>query len=327
MKALILAGGLGTRLRPLTYTRPKHLLPIGTKPHLEHVFDLLRRHDVNDVVMLTSYMADAFAEVEKRAEDSGMSIEVTHEPEPLGTAGAIKNAEVFLEGEGFFAFNGDVLTDVDLGWMLERHKEVGAEASILLTPVEDPSAFGVVPTDSADRVEGFIEKPPREEAPTNYINAGVYIFEPSILERIPAGEVWSAERQLFPQLVAEGAQLFAFGTDAYWMDIGTPEKYLRANLDLLEGAFSSDGLAALESGCLVAREAQVAETARVSSSVVGGGAVIEREASVSESVLLPGARVEEGARVSGSILGEGAVVADSSTAVGITLGDGERYEG
>ncbi|HEX2240976.1 MAG TPA: nucleotidyltransferase family protein, partial [Actinomycetota bacterium] len=212
MKALILAGGLGTRLRPLTYTRPKHLLPIANVPHVQHVLDQLSRAGVSEVGLLTSYLASAFDSVVERARREGMRLEVAHEEEPLGTAGALKNAEALVGDEAFFAFNGDILTTVDLEALVRFHRDNDAEATIMLTPVEDPSAFGVVPTDESGRVEGFIEKPPRDEAPTNMINAGVYVFEPSVLRRIPPGRSWSAERDLFPGLVAEGARMFAWST-------------------------------------------------------------------------------------------------------------------
>ena len=189
MKALILAGGFGTRLRPLTLTRPKHLLPIANRPHIEHVFDLLLKHDIDQAVLMTSYLAEAFADTMAGAAQRGMSLEITNEVEPLGTAGALKNAEHLVGDEPFLAFNGDVLTNVDLGAVLDFHRAREAEASIVLTPVEDPSAYGVVPTKEDGTVLGFIEKPPRGRAPTNLINAGIYVFEPSILDRIPPDRV------------------------------------------------------------------------------------------------------------------------------------------
>lgn len=185
MKALILAGGLGTRLRPLTLARPKHLLPIANRPHIDHVFEWLHRHDVDEVVLLTSYLAERFTEAVARASTKGLRVEVTHERQPLGTAGALKNAESYVGGDTFLAFNGDVLSDIDLGAAIDWHRSREAEATIVLTPVADPSAYGVVSTDSEDQVLGFIEKPPREEAPTNLVNAGVYVLEPSVLSRIP----------------------------------------------------------------------------------------------------------------------------------------------
>lgn len=321
MKALILAGGLGTRLRPLTNTRPKHLLPIANRPHIEHVFDLLQRHGVDEVVLLTSYLADAFETTVELAKTRGLTVHVTHEEEPLGTAGALKKAEGFVSGGTFLVFNGDVLMDVDLGEVLEFHRDRGAEATIVLTPVDDPSAYGVVPTEPGGRVLGFIEKPPGDEAPTNLINAGIYVLEPSVLERVPRGEVWSAERQLFPGLVEEGARLFAVAAESYWMDIGTPEKFLQANLDALSGRYRDAQLPELTGGSLIGEGAKIDGDAQVSSASIGEGAVIEAGAVVEESVLLPRAVVEAGAIVRRSILGEASIASKDATLTGITLED------
>lgn len=327
MKALLIAGGFGTRLRPLTLTRPKHLLPIVNKPHLFHVYDLLQRHGIDELVLLTSYLAETFEGAVQTAKERGMRVEVTHEEVPLGTAGAIKNAERFIDGETFFAFNGDILSGMDLTAALQFHRERSAEATIMLTPVEDPSAYGVVPTDGDGRVQGFIEKPPPGEAPTNLINAGVYIFEPSVLDRIPSDVEYSAERALFPGLVSEGAALFASRTDEYWMDIGTPAKYLQANLDALAGSLDPEQPNRLDAnGSLVAATAEMATDASVTGSVVGDGVRIGNGAELESCVLLPGAVVEGGTRLKRCILGEGAVVTASVGAEDATLGDGERLE-
>ncbi len=327
MKALILAGGFGTRLRPLTYTRPKHLLPIANRPHIEHVLDLLQRHGVDEIVLLTSYLAEQFEATIAGASARGVTVHVTHEEEPLGTAGALKYAETFVSDETFLVFNGDVLMDVDLERMIGFHRERGADATIVLTPVEDPSAFGVVPTDDDGRVEGFIEKPAPGEAPTNLINAGIYILEPKVLDRIPAGEVWSAERQLFPDLVSSGAPFFATGSDGYWMDIGTPEKYLQANLDALSGSYPDPARPQVSpEGVLLGEGATVAEGARVSSACLGAGATVHDGAEVTDSVLLPGAVVERGASVANCILGEGAIVGAKASLTGVTLQDEARSE-
>jgi NDP-sugar pyrophosphorylase family protein len=327
LKALILAGGFGTRLRPLTLTRPKHLLPIVNRPHIEHVFDLLQRHGVHEVVLLTSYLAETFDDTVAGASARGLSVEVTHEPEPLGTAGAIKNAEAFLGDESFLVFNGDVLSDIDLGAVLQFHRAKDSETTIVLTPVEDPSAFGVVPTDDDGRVQAFIEKPPPGEAPTNYINAGIYVLEPSVLGRIPAGEVWSAERQLFPGLVAEGASVYAVGSDAYWMDIGTPQKYLDANIDALAGRYRCAEVPLPGPGTVVrAQDADVATGAQVSDACLGRGSSVGAGAIVERSVLLPGAEVGPGARVVGSILGENAIVAPGAEVVERAIADEAKIE-
>ncbi|MDQ4145737.1 MAG: NDP-sugar synthase [Actinomycetota bacterium] len=323
MKALILAGGFGTRLRPLTFTRPKHMLPVANRPHIEHVFDLLMRHGIDEVVLLTSYLAETFSDVIERASSSGMTIHTTFEQQPLGTAGAFKNAQELVGGDAFVAFNGDILTDLDLTKVIEWHRMKGAEATIVLHAVEDPSAFGVVPTDESGRVLGFIEKPPPGEAPTNLINAGVYVFESSVLDRIPQGEVWSAERQLFPQLVDEGAPLYALGTDAYWMDIGTPEKYLQANLDAIARRYRLPGLS-VENGEVVRSEGiEISSDARVSSSCLGPRCTVAARAEIEDSVLLEGVRVEEGAVIRRSVLGAGVLVRPGARLVGAALADGE----
>lgn len=315
MKALLLAGGFGTRLRPLTRTRPKPMLPVLNRPHIAHVFDLLQRHGIDEAVLLTSYLASTFDHLVDDARARGLRLEVNQEEEPLGTAGALKFAQPFVGDETFLAFNGDVLTDTDLGALVAFHREREAEATILLAPVDDPSIYGVVPTDDEGRVTAFIEKPPPGTAPTNLINAGVYVLEPSVLDRIPAGEPWSIERATFPELVEEGARLFGLRTDSYWIDIGTPEKYLQVNLDALEGRIALRGAAA--------PDARIAGDARVSCSCLGSGVTVEPGAQVAESVLLPGVTVGEGARVRRSILGEGVKVAPGAEVADRALGDHE----
>ncbi|MGH2698543.1 MAG: sugar phosphate nucleotidyltransferase [Actinomycetota bacterium] len=323
MKALILAGGFGTRMRPLTYTRPKHLLPIANVPHIEHIFDLLQRHDVNEAVLLTSYLADAFDETVARAADRGLKLEITHEAEPLGTAGALRNAKDLVGNETFLTFNGDVLTDFDLGDALRFHDSRGAETTLVLTPVEDPSAFGVVPTDSEGLVQGFIEKPPPGEAPTNLINAGIYVMEPSVLDRIPEGQVYSAERELFPAIAADGF-MYALRSDAYWMDLGTPEKFLQANVDALEGRYACDAVPEPGPGrFLVGVGAEIQDGARVSSSCLGSGTRIGAGSSVQRAVLLPGVVVGANATIDNATLGEGVCVAPGGRVTGVAIGDNE----
>lgn len=318
MKALLLAGGFGTRLRPLTLTRPKPMLPVYNRPHIVHVFDLLQRHGIDQAVLLTSYLASTFDYLVEEARGRGLELEVSQEQEPLGTAGALKHAESFVGGETFLVFNGDVLTDADVGGLVDLHRDRGAEATVYLTPVEDPSIYGVVPTDSDGRVTAFVEKPPPGTAPTNLINAGIYVLEPSVLDRIPAGEPWSIERATFPELVESGAPLYATAGDSYWIDIGTPEKYLQVNLDALEGRIELEGKAVAD--------ARVAEGARVSCSCLGSGVTVEPGAHVEESVLLPGVTVGRGAAVRRSILGEGVKVAPGAVVEGRTIGDQERVE-
>jgi mannose-1-phosphate guanylyltransferase len=326
LKALILAGGLGTRLRPLTYSRPKHLLPVANVPHIEHVFTLLERHGVDEVVLLTSYLAEAFEATVDRAAERGLRVRVVHEEEPLGTGGALKNAQHLVGDDTFLAFNGDVLTDVDLTGIVDWHRDRGAEATIVLTSVEDPTAFGVVPTEPNGRVLGFIEKPPAGEAPTNLINAGVYVCEPGLLDRIPAGRVLSAERELWPDVVKAGT-LYARGTDAYWMDIGTPEKYLQANLDALAGRYICEAVAHPdEKVALLAPGAEVHESAHVSSSCLGDRSRVEADATVERAVLLPRVTVGAGATVRDSVVGEGARIGPGVALVAMTIRDGQTID-
>lgn len=288
------------------------------------MLDLLQRHGVTEAVLLTSYLAEAFERTIVEARERGFTMHVTHEEEPLGTAGAIKNAEEFAREETCLVFNGDVLTDIDLGALVRFHRDRAAIGTIYLTPVDDPSAFGVVPTDETGKVTGFIEKPPRGAAPTNLINAGVYVLEPAILDRIPKGEVWSSEHQLFPSLVEDDEGLHATAMKGYWKDIGTPANLLGANLDALAGDYKTDAVA--EPGpraSLIHQGATVEDGAQVTSSCLGDGVHVAEGAIVKRSVLLPGVTVGRGARVTASILGQGVQVAGSAEVEDETVGDGE----
>ena len=310
-------------MRPLTFTRPKHLLPIANRPHIEHVFDLLQKHGVDACVLLTSYLAEAFTDTVRTAKDRGMTVEVAHEEVPLGTAGALRNAADLIGDETFLALNGDVLTAADLGALIRFHREQSSQATILLTPVDDPSQFGVVPTDSDGKVEAFIEKPASGAAPTNLINAGVYVIEADVLKRVAVGREVSAERELFPSLVEDGV-MYALPTEEYWMDVGTPGKYLKANMDALDGVFVTDGISQVAEGSsVVGPGAQIDEGAKVSSSCVGADSRIAAGACVERSVLLPAVVVENGAEVRDSVLGEGAQIGPRARLDGATVADNE----
>ncbi len=328
MKALILAGGQGTRLRPLTLSRPKHLLPIANRAHIDHVFDLLVAHGVQEAVLLTSYLAERFDGVIKPAAGRGLHVTVTQETTPLDTAGALKNAESSVAGETFLAFNGDVLTQLDLRRLVDWHVRRGALATIALTPVDDPSAYGVVVTEEDGRVKSFIEKPPAGTATTNLINAGVYVLEPEVFDWIPSGERYSAERSLFPSLVAAGAPLYATGSDAYWMDVGTPPKLLQANQDSLSGRFLTRAVPQPgPEAVAIAPGVKIGEGVSVVRSCVGGGSALADNARIEGSVLLPGVRLGPGAWVRGSVVGEGVMVAPDVQVTGRTVADGEVVSG
>jgi mannose-1-phosphate guanylyltransferase len=330
MRAVVLVGGEGTRLRPLTLTAPKQMLPIVEQPMIERVISHLARHGIDDAVLSLGYRPDAFMNAYPGGIIAGVRMSYAVEPTPLDTAGAIRFAAEHSEiDDTFVVVNGDVLTDSDISALIAFHRRSGAEATISLTPVDDPSAFGVVPTDAEGRVEAFIEKPPRDEAPTNLINAGTYVFEPSVLDRIPEGRRVSVERETFPALV-EARTLFALGSDAYWLDTGTPDAYLRAHRDLLLGTRPGPPAPGAEldpslgpgvwrigevdvqstkaARSLFGSGASVAAGSVVEESVIGAGAVIEEGASVIGSVLLQGARVASRATVEGSVIGPGAIV-------------------
>jgi len=341
VKAVVLLGGEGTRLRPLTYTTPKQLLPVAEVPMFERVLSHLHRHGVDDAVLSLGYRPDAFMDAYPDARTVGVRLEYAVEPEPLDTAGAIAFAARHAGvDDTFIVVNGDVLTDVDVSALVDFHKSHGAAATIHLTAVDDPSRFGVVPTDSEGRVIEFVEKPPPGTATTNLINAGTYVLEPEVVERIPGGRRVSVERETFPTLAGEGA-VFALALPAYWLDTGTPAAYLQANADLLDGTRPGEpapgarplapGVWALghpavdgelQGPSLVGDGATVAAGAEVAGSVLGAHSVVEAGAAVRGSVLLPGARVASGARVDGSILGRGAVVGEGATVAPLSvLGD------
>jgi mannose-1-phosphate guanylyltransferase len=341
VRAVVLVGGEGTRLRPLTSTVPKQMLPVVEQPMIERVIGHLAGHGIEEAVLSLGYRPDAFMNAYPEGTIAGVRVSYAVEPEPRDTAGAILFAARHASlDETFVVVNGDVLTDADLSVLVDFHRLRGAEATIALTPMEDPSAFGVVPTDDDGRVLAFIEKPPRDEAPTNLINAGTYIFEPSVLDRIPPDVRVSVERETFPAMVEDGT-LFAQGSDAYWLDTGTPDAYLRAHRDLILGRRPGPPAPGAEldpsigpevwrigpvdvTGASVARSvlgrgSSVAAGAVVEESVIGTGAVVEDGASVISSVLLPGARVASKATVEGSVIGPGAIVGQRCVIHGLSV--------
>jgi mannose-1-phosphate guanylyltransferase len=316
MRAVVLVGGFGTRLRPLTNTTPKPLLPVGHRPILEWVLDNLSRGGITEAVLSLGFRPDAFAAAYPGDRCGDVHLLYAVEPEPLDTAGAIRFAAEFAGiDETFLVVNGDVLTDLDVGELVRFHSQHAAEGTIHLTPVDDPSAFGVVPTDSDGRVLAFIEKPPRDEAPTNLINAGTYVLEPTVIGRIPAGRKVSIERATFPAMVADRA-LYALATTDYWLDAGQPSQYLAANLDLLDGRRGAEVVA-------VAPTSIVDAHATVERSIVGAGARIGHGACVRESVLLPGAVVGDDATVTRSLIGKDAVIGATASLDGSVIGDAE----
>jgi mannose-1-phosphate guanylyltransferase len=324
MQAIVLVGGEGTRLRPLTETVPKPALTLVDRPFLAYMVEWLAGHGVSEVVLacgfLPGVLREALADEEERA---GVRIRYVAEPEPLGTAGAIRFAADALGNElenRFLALNGDVLTDLDLTALLRAHEGRAARATIGLHPVEDSAAYGLVQTAEEGEVLAFTEKT-GERVPGD-VNAGMYVLERSVLDLIPPGENVSIERDVFPGLVGDG--LCGLRLDGYWMDIGTPERYLQASWDILEGRVATR-VEPTAPGLLVAPGAQVGEGATVGPRVViAPGCRIEAGAEVRESVLLNDCTVGEGARVSGSILAPGVGIAPGVALEGAVAGEGER---
>ncbi|MBC8364713.1 MAG: NDP-sugar synthase [Actinobacteria bacterium] len=312
MRAVVLVGGFGTRLRPLTTDLPKQMLPILDQPMIEHVVGHLSAHGVDEVVLSLGFLPDAFSDVYPDSCCAGVPLHYAVEPEPLDTAGAIRFAagDAGID-ETFLVLNGDVITDLDVGELVGFHLASGAEGTISLTPVDDPSRYGVVPTDADGRVTGFIEKPPAAEAPCNWINAGTYVFEPSVLQRIEPGCRVSVEREVFPAM-ADAGTLFGFRSDCYWVDTGTPETYLGVQLDLLDGVRGP-----ARSGVDDAAEVHAGATVR--RSVIGAQAVVAEGARVCDSVVMAGSRIGNGAVVDGSLVGCGATVGPDAQVLGLSV--------
>jgi len=303
VKAVVLVGGFGTRLRPLTLHTPKQMLPMVGVPMIERVVTSLAACGVTDAILSLGYRPDAFLEAYPDDQCAGVHLHYAVEPEPLDTAGAVRFAalDAGLDSR-FLVVNGDVLTDLDVRALWDFHTSSGAEGTIALTRVDDPSRYGVVPIDEAGRVEAFVEKPEPGTAPSHWINAGTYVLEPSVLDRIPDGRKVSIERSTFPAMVEDGT-LFAQHSDAYWVDAGTPATYLESQLDLVDGTRSDE--------VAVAPGADIDPAAKVDHAVVYAGARV-----------LAGAVVENAAVLAGAVVGANAVVRDSIVGPGAQIGDG-----
>jgi mannose-1-phosphate guanylyltransferase len=334
MQALVLAGGEGTRLRPLTSTVPKPVVPLVDRPFIAFMLDWLRRHGVDEVILSCGHLASGVRDVLGDGSAHGVRLRYVEEPRPLGTGGALKHAEALLD-ERFLMLNGDVLTDIDVTAQLAQHEATGARATLGLYPVEDPSAYGLVRLDAGARVTEFVEKPAPDQIDTHNISAGVYVLERSVLDLLEPGRAASIEREVFPQLVGKG--LFGHVARGYWMDIGTPERYLQATYDILEGTVatevgarlgdtfvcvehgsSSEGrivpAALVERGCAIGAGAHVGGRVVLQHDVsVGAGTTVEG------SVLMRGASVGEGCTLRACIVGPGARIGDRCVVEGLSV--------
>jgi mannose-1-phosphate guanylyltransferase len=338
VQAVILVGGEGTRLRPLTSTVPKPVVPLVNRPFISYMLEWLREHGVDDVIMSCGFLATSVRNVLGDGSQFGIKLRFVEEPEPRGTAGALKFAESLLD-ERFLMLNGDVLTDMDLTAQLEQHERTGARATLALVPVDDPTAYGLVPLAEDNAVRAFVEKPSPDQITTNLISAGAYVLERDILELVPPDRNVSIEREVWPRLVGNG--IYGFPSDAYWLDIGTPERYLQATFDILAGnvrtpvaeqlgsgflSVSPDADVAghvappalIARGCRVDRGAHVGSLAVLGDDVsVGAGAVVER------AVVLAGTEIGPHCVVRDSIIGAGGRIgAHSQVTAGAVLGEG-----
>jgi mannose-1-phosphate guanylyltransferase len=323
MQAIVLVGGEGTRLRPLTDTVPKPALMLVDRPFLAYMVEWLGSHGVTEVVLACGFLPDRLREALGEGDHAGVALTYVVEPDRRGTAGAIRFAAEALGerlDDRFLALNGDVLTNFDLGMLLRAHEERQAQATIGLYGVEDSSAFGLVERDAAGSVLSFTEK--TGVAVPGEVNAGAYVLERSVLDLIPTGQNVSIEHDVFPRLVSDG--LCALGLDGYWKDIGTPERYLQATWDILEGRVAT-GVRATAPGMFVGAGCTVAESAKVGPrAVVSAGCVVEAEATVDGSVLFDGCTIGAGALVSGSILAAGAMVEPGARVLDAMVAENER---
>ncbi|MEO6588439.1 MAG: NDP-sugar synthase [Pyrinomonadaceae bacterium] len=326
MQALILAGGKGTRLRPLTVHTPKPIVPLMNRPFLLYQIDVLRRAGISDITLSLNYLPAKLEYLLGDGAEYGVNLRYITEPAPMGTAGAYKYAEDAIR-ESTVVFNGDILTDVDISKVIGFHQEKRAEATIVLTPVANPSAYGLVETDAEQKVLRFLEKPKPEEIPkltTNNINAGIYILEPSVLDLIPKGENHSFEYNLFPNLLEKNKPFFAFVMqNEYWRDIGTAESYLNAHQDFMskkikgfeitEGKNCDIATAAfISKNSLVGDNCIIKPNAKILNSVLGEGVHVEEKAIIENSIVWAHTHIANSAEISGAIIGRSCYIGQSA---------------
>jgi NDP-sugar pyrophosphorylase family protein len=341
MKAILLAGGKGSRLRPLTIHTPKPIVPIFNRPFLHYQIDLLKQvPEIDEVILSLNYQPRRIEEVFGDGQDVGIRIRYVVEPAPLGTGGAVKYAGDKLT-DSVVVFNGDVLTQIDLAAVMQLHRERKAKATIVLTPVDNPTAYGLVETDSDGNIRRFLEKPRPDEITTNNINAGIYVLEPDTFDRIPSDVSWSIERSYFPSLIERGETFVGFVYDGYWIDIGTPEKYTQVHRDIMDGRYAAspfnespvrtwvsptarveDG-AVIQGPCFIDDGALVKAGARIAPySVIGRQTQIDANAQIDGAIIWPNCRISEEAVVRDAIVGRNCHIGRNVTVKpGAVLGD------
>jgi mannose-1-phosphate guanylyltransferase len=338
MQALILAGGEGTRLRPITSTVPKPVIPLVDRPFIAFMLEWLRSHGIDDIVMSCGHLASGVRNVLGDGSAYGIKLRYVEEPRPMGTGGALKYAAALLD-DRFLMLNGDVLTDIDLTAQMAQHDRTGAQATLALTPVEDPSNYGLVRTADGGEVTEFVEKPAPDQIDTRNISAGAYVLERSVLDLLEEDQPASIERDVFPRLV--GSRLFGFVSDGYWLDIGTPERYLQGTFDILEGTVGTDvtkrmggGYLCIEDNvenagriipsALVESGGRIGDGARIGGRVVlEHGVLVGEETTIERSVVMQGAEIGRNCTLSGCIVAGGVRLGDHCTVDGMSvLGEG-----
>jgi len=349
MKAVILVGGQGTRLRPLTINTPKAMVPVLNKPFLEHVIGHLSGHNIRDIILAQGHLAQPIEGYLGDGRRLGVRLSYIVEDAPLGTAGAVKNTQKHLD-DSFLVLNGDVFTDLDISAMARLHRQRKATATIALTPVADPTSYGLIETNAQGRVTRFLEKPGWEQVTTNMINAGTYVLEPEVLAHIPEQAEFSFERQVFPMLLDRGEPIYAYPSTAYWIDIGNPEKYLQLNRDLLYGKSSRYRLAQGKE-VSIGENSQIQPTARITGpaligencyigrkvtikgpAVIGPGCQIQDGAIIEQSIIWPAGQIGAGTKVTGSIiadhcrLGADSIIEESVLGDNVTVATGYRLK-
>ena len=349
MKAIILVGGQGTRLRPLTINTPKAMVPVLNRPFLEHVIDNLSRHKAREITLAISHLAQPIKDYFGDGSRFGVKLNYALEKAPLGTAGAVKNSERHLD-EIFLALNGDIFTDLDITAMMDLHRRRNAKITIALTPVDNPTIYGLIETNAQGRVMRFLEKPSWSQVTTNMINAGTYILEPDVMAYIPFQTNFSFEHELFPLLLERGVPIYAYPSSAYWLDIGTPEKYFRLNKDLLSGRGGQYGLSSGQE-VVVGEKSHIHPTAQITGPVVidnnctigervrltgpvviGHGSVILDDSVITESIIWQAVNIGKRVKIKDSIitndchLGDGSIVEEAVLGDHVTVASGYKLK-
>jgi mannose-1-phosphate guanylyltransferase len=340
MKALLLVGGQGTRLRPLTIHQPKSIVPIFNRPFLHYQLDLIKKvPEIDEVILSLNYQPRRIEEVFGDGRDFGLAIRYVVEPTPLGTAGGVKYAARGVD-DTLVVFNGDVLTQVDLAELITLHRTRRAKATIVLTPVDNPSAYGLVETDESSNILRFLEKPKPDEITCNTINAGIYILEPPTFDRIPDGVAWSIERSFFPSFIDRRETFVASIYRDYWIDIGTPDKYMQVHRDIMDGRYSMPPFNGQSSVAWVSPDAKIDPASRIEApafiddgcvvkagarigpyTVLGKHSHVDEDANVSGAIVWPDTRIGREADIGGAIIGRGSRIGRNANVQRGVLGD------